>query len=124
MVYKFFLDAFTTLVLLPANVIRFGITPDQNTALTNAKADFDSKFTLYVDPAKHSTPVVNDMNVSYLAAFKITEGVRKQIKGNTSVVLTGTERLTLGIPLPTPQRRHVEVPGISPEWFVFSKQSC
>ena len=114
MVYKFFLDAFVTLVTLPANIIRFGITPSLSSDLTTNQTAFNTNFGLYVDPTTHSTPVVNDMNVSYMDCYRITEGIRRQIKANTTVVLTGLERLILAIPTPPPPRRHVATPDIEP----------
>ena len=114
LLYKLFLDFFVAFVLLPANIIRFGITPDQSDSLTSESDDFYKKFKFYVDPNEYSTPVVNDMTVSYLKCLITTDSIRKQIRSNVSIIISGVERWILDIPTPAPFRSHVKVPDIQP----------
>ena len=114
MLYNFFLRAFVPYVLIPANKVKFGITPDQVTNLGESLTDFTDNFDLYSDPETHDTPVINDMNVSYESCFLLTEGIRKQIKSNSTIVLSGLDRRMLNIPVPPPRRSHVKVPDIKP----------
>ena len=114
MLYNFFIRAFVPFVLIPANKLRFGITPDQETSLNNHLLKFTTNFDLYTDPAKHSEPVINDTNVAYQNAMTVVEGVRKQIKSNSTVELSGLDLVILNIPVSTPRRNHVNVPDKEP----------
>lgn len=123
LLYNFFLAIFVPFVLKPANRIRFGVTPDQATNLTSALAIFTACFGLYVDPNSYSTPIVNDMNVAYFNCFQLTEAIRKQIKNNLLITLSGIERLILSIPVPVPRRNNVSVPDIQPVGVCILKAS-
>ena len=114
MVYNYFFQFFVPFVQKPENILRFGITPDQSDSLAFGLPDFGEKFKLYVDPHEYSTPVVNDMTVSYLSCLKTSDSIRKQIKSNPLIKLTGIERWILDIPTPAPYRAHVKVPDIQP----------
>jgi hypothetical protein len=123
MMFNFFILAFGPFVLLPLNVIRFGITPDQVTALTAMLADWKIKFGAYSDPNTWNTNSINDVNTLYLAFFKLTEGIKKQISANTTVVLLNLERIILDIKSPTARRSHVKVPDFSPVMICIEKLS-
>jgi len=123
MMFNFFILAFGPFVLLPLNVIRFGITPDQVTALTAMLADWKIKFGAYSDPTTWNTNSINDVNTLYLKFFKLTEGIKKQIRGNITVVLLNVERIILDMKPPATRRTHVKVPDFSPVMVCIEKFS-
>ncbi len=112
--FNFYFIAFAEYINLTGVATRLGISATQKTEMNDKLTDFNDKILLYVAPDTNNPGTVNDMNIVYKESYILTERFKKQIKANTSVTLTGRDRLNLDIPQEKNRRGHIPVPDISP----------
>jgi hypothetical protein len=105
--YNFFVRAFIPYVTTAGGIARYGLSTLVVTALTDFLVDWIAKFDAYADPLTNSTATTTDVNEAYLVGFPLTEGVRANIKGNTTITLSGVERIVLNLKKPSNRRGHV-----------------
>jgi len=112
--FNFYFIAFAAYINRTGVAARLGISTAQKTDMNDKAVTFNDNLLLYAAPDTHNSGSVNDMNVSYAECYALVEAFKKQIKANTSVVLTGADRINLGMPEDKPHRSRVPVPTITP----------
>jgi len=90
--YNFFINAFITFVIKPANITRYGLTANEVTQLTDFLTAWNSRFASYVDPITHGSITIDAINTVYWVGFPLTQSIRHKIKGNLTLTLSSEEK--------------------------------
>jgi hypothetical protein len=101
-------------LVTPANVTRLKIDPQTVTDAGNFKTDWDSKYGFYINPSTHTDQSVIDINTAYHNFHPFMEGVKKMLKHNMTITLTGTDYSNLHIHIDQPHRTHIPRPAFAP----------
>jgi len=112
--YNFFVNAFVTYLVLPANVTRFSLSAATVTALNNFLSDWNTKFAAYVSPLTNGRNTVDAINAAYISGFSLTQSIRGIIKNLTGITLTSEERTILNIKRPDAAHSPSGVPKNAP----------
>jgi len=115
--YNFFVRAFIPYVTTAGGITRYGLSPLMVTTLTDFLSGWITKFDAYVDPLTNGTATRSDVNEAYLVGYPLTEGVRANIKGNTTITLSGIERIVLNIPKPAARKSHLKPQKVGPSFI-------
>lgn len=108
----------------PATVARLKVEAEQVTLLQTGRADWKSNYAKYVDPLTHTPPVVMDTKTSYKEFRKFINALKKGIKNNPTVELTGDDYSALYIHKDAERRKAVPRPTIYPANTLVKQAYC
>jgi len=119
--FNLFVTHFIPFVTDPARVIRFGLSPTQVTALSDFFTDFGPKYKTYTDPVLYGPVAISAINQAYIDGFKLTQGIRANIKSDTTITLTSEERAVCNIKKPDSNPTSPGIPKYSPSLVCISR---
>ena len=107
-------NEFVPYAVTPANVIRLRLSTDQTTACTDDLTDWNNKYGLYKGASTHTEQTVIDINNAYDTMHQGLQNLKKQIKNDATVELTGADYTHLHIHQDASKRHHIPTPDFVP----------
>jgi hypothetical protein len=101
-------------LVLPANVTRLQLPSQTVTDIGTNFTNWGNKWTPYIDPAQHTDISVININNAYHSFHPLIEGVKKMLKSNTAITLTGDDYGSIHIHQDLDHRAHVPRPTVAP----------
>ncbi len=114
LIYHIFVNVFIPLVVLPANVTRFGISATQLAALNAFLTDWNLKYAAYINPLTYGRVTINAIHMAYKYGFTLTQSIRIKIKTDTTITLTSQEMEICNIKPADTTRTPARIPRIAP----------
>ena len=93
---------------------RLQISSTKVTSIHDKRVLWNPLYLSYKDPLTHAESV-KDINDLYDVFHKEIEGLKKQLKANSEITLTGTDYKKIHIHIDLDHRHHVAKPTIAPE---------
>jgi hypothetical protein len=102
-------------ISVPENKDRLKIDDTQVTKAQGYNTEWVEKLTKYSNVDTHTPPAVKDMQVIYDTYHGFTQGLKRQIKNNQAITLTGDDYRNLYIHEDLDPRSHIPRPVITPD---------
>ena len=97
-----------------ANRARLRITPEQHAQFTGLMDRWSKAYFAYINPETHTPPVVLAINRVYDEFIVVVRAIRRQLKNDPNLHLTGDDYLEMGIHMDKPTRTRSVIPDFAP----------